>query len=162
MIEKRTKDINILQIKQGKLLLNRWKDLNLTHKSNENKNSTEIPFLIRHTSKYSKVCKTLCWQGCGETGTHPWQVVIRKCTTLMVSDLGISHKIAYVFILRSRVYESILMILFNKCKENMQKVIHCSIFVIAQDWKPPKCPSTEACLNKRWYIPQMECYALLR
>ena len=33
-----------------------------------------------------------------------------------------------------------------------------ALFTIAKPWKQPKCPSTEECIKKMWYIYTMEYY----
>ena len=35
-------------------------------------------------------------------------------------------------------------------------------FTIAKTWKQPKCPSTEECIRKMWYIYIMECYSAIK
>ena len=34
-----------------------------------------------------------------------------------------------------------------------------ALFTIARTWKQPKCPSTEECIKKMWYIYTMEYYS---
>ena len=31
-----------------------------------------------------------------------------------------------------------------------------ALFIIAKTWKQPKCPSTDECIKKMWYIYTME------
>ena len=33
-----------------------------------------------------------------------------------------------------------------------------ALFIIARSWKEPRCPSTEECIQKMWYIYTMEYY----
>ena len=35
-------------------------------------------------------------------------------------------------------------------------------FTIAKTWKQPKCPSTEECIRKMWYIYTMEYYSAIK
>jgi hypothetical protein len=35
-------------------------------------------------------------------------------------------------------------------------------FIIARSWKEPRCISTEECIQKIWYIYNMECYSAIR
>ena len=35
------------------------------------------------------------------------------------------------------------------------------LFIIANIWKQPKCPRTEKCINKRWYIYTTEYYSAI-
>ena len=34
-----------------------------------------------------------------------------------------------------------------------------ALFTIARSWKQPKCPSTDKCIKKIWYIYTMEYYS---
>jgi len=34
-----------------------------------------------------------------------------------------------------------------------------ALFIIAKRWKQPKCPSTDKCVNKMWYVHTMEYYS---
>ena len=33
-----------------------------------------------------------------------------------------------------------------------------ALFVVARNWKQPKCPSTKEWIKKKWCIYTMECY----
>jgi hypothetical protein len=35
------------------------------------------------------------------------------------------------------------------------------MFIAARSWKEPKCPSTEECIKKMWYIYTMEYYSAI-
>ena len=37
-----------------------------------------------------------------------------------------------------------------------------ALFTIARSWKPPKCPSTDKWIKKRWYIYTMEYYSTIK
>ena len=37
-------------------------------------------------------------------------------------------------------------------KDTCTPVFTAALFTIAKTWKQPKCPSTEECLKKMWYI----------
>ena len=37
-----------------------------------------------------------------------------------------------------------------------------ALFTIAKTWKQPKCPSTEECIKKMWYIYTMEYYSAIK
>ena len=37
-----------------------------------------------------------------------------------------------------------------------------ALFAIAKTWKQPKCPSTEECIKKMWYIYTMEYYSAIK
>ena len=34
-----------------------------------------------------------------------------------------------------------------------------ALFTIARIWKQPRCPATDECIGKLWYIYTMECYS---
>ena len=36
-----------------------------------------------------------------------------------------------------------------------------ALFIIARSWKEPRCPSTEKCIQKMWYIYTMEYYSAI-
>ena len=37
-----------------------------------------------------------------------------------------------------------------------------ALFTIAKTWKQPKCPSTDECIKKMWYIHTMEYYSAIK
>ena len=37
-----------------------------------------------------------------------------------------------------------------------------ALFTIARAWKQPRCPSTDECIKKLWYIYTMEYYSALK
>ena len=37
-----------------------------------------------------------------------------------------------------------------------------TLFTIAKTWKQPKCPMTEECIKKMWYLYTMEYYSALK
>jgi hypothetical protein len=37
-----------------------------------------------------------------------------------------------------------------------------ALFIITRSWKEPKCPSTEECIEKMWYIYTMEYYSAIK
>jgi hypothetical protein len=37
-----------------------------------------------------------------------------------------------------------------------------AIFIIAKNWKEPRCPSTEEWIQKMWYIYTMEYYSTIK
>ena len=37
-----------------------------------------------------------------------------------------------------------------------------ALFIIARSWKEPRCPSTEECIQKMWYLYTMECTQVLK
>ena len=37
-----------------------------------------------------------------------------------------------------------------------------ALFTIARSWKQPRCPSTDECIKKLWYIYTMEYYSAIK
>ena len=37
-----------------------------------------------------------------------------------------------------------------------------ALFTITKTWKQPKCPSTDECIKKVWYIYTMEYYSAIK
>jgi hypothetical protein len=37
-----------------------------------------------------------------------------------------------------------------------------ALFIVARSWKDPRCPSTEECIQKMWYICTMESYSAIK
>ena len=37
-----------------------------------------------------------------------------------------------------------------------------ALFTITTSWKQPKCPSTDECIKKMWYIYTMEYYSAIK
>ena len=49
------------------------------------------------------------------------------------------------------------------CNKDMCSTMFiAALFIIARSWKEPKYPSTEAWMQKMWYIYTMECYSTIR
>ena len=44
----------------------------------------------------------------------------------------------------------------------MHPVFTAVLFTIAKTWKQPKCPSTDECIKKMWYIYTMEYYSAIK
>jgi hypothetical protein len=44
-------------------------------------------------------------------------------------------------------------------KATCSNIFIADLFITATDWKQPRCPSTEECRNKIWYIYTMEHYS---
>ena len=47
-------------------------------------------------------------------------------------------------------------------KDTCSTVFIAALFIIARRWKEPRCPSTEECLQKIWYIYTMEYYSVIK
>ena len=44
-------------------------------------------------------------------------------------------------------------------KESCSSMFIAALFAIARSWKQPKCPSTDECIKKMWYMYTMEYYS---
>ena len=44
-------------------------------------------------------------------------------------------------------------------KDTCSTMFITALFIIARSWKEPRCPSTEECIQKMWYIYTMEYYS---
>jgi hypothetical protein len=40
-------------------------------------------------------------------------------------------------------------------KDTFSIMLIAALFIIARSWKEPRCPSTEECIQKMWYIDTM-------
>ena len=47
-------------------------------------------------------------------------------------------------------------------KDTCTPMFTAALFTIAKTWKQPKCPSTEECIQKMWYIYTMEYYSAIK
>ena len=47
------------------------------------------------------------------------------------------------------------------CKDTGIPIFIAALFSIAKTWKPPKCPSTEEWIKKRWYVYATEYYSAI-
>ena len=45
-------------------------------------------------------------------------------------------------------------------KESCTPMFTAALFTIARTWQQPKCPSTDECIKKMWYIYTMEYYSV--
>ena len=44
----------------------------------------------------------------------------------------------------------------------MTPLFIAALFSIAETWKPPKCPSTEECINEKWDTYTMDYYSAIK
>jgi hypothetical protein len=44
-------------------------------------------------------------------------------------------------------------------KDTCSTMFIAALFIIARNWKEPRCPSTEEWIEKMWYIYTMEYYS---
>jgi hypothetical protein len=47
-------------------------------------------------------------------------------------------------------------------KDTCSTMFRAAIFIIARNWKEPRCPSTEEWIQKMWYIYTMEYYSAIK
>ena len=47
-------------------------------------------------------------------------------------------------------------------KDTCYTMFIAALFIIARSWKEPRCPSTEECIQKMWYIYTMEYYSAIK
>ena len=47
-------------------------------------------------------------------------------------------------------------------KDTSTPMFIAALFTIARSWKPPKCPSTDEWIKKKWYIYTMEYYSTIK
>ena len=47
-------------------------------------------------------------------------------------------------------------------KDTCSTMFIAALFIIARNWKEPRCPSTEEWIQKMWYIYTMEYYTAIK
>jgi hypothetical protein len=47
-------------------------------------------------------------------------------------------------------------------KDSCSTIFIAALFIIARNWKQPRCPSTEEWIKKMWYIYTMEYYSTIK
>ena len=105
-----------------------------------------------------------CWIGCGEKGTlwHCWWECkliqpLRKTIWRFLEKLGIKppHDPA-IPLLGIYPEES------KTEKDPCTPMFIATLFTIARTWKQPRCPSTDECIKKLWYIHTIEYYLAIK
>ncbi|KAL6031654.1 hypothetical protein STEG23_018075 [Scotinomys teguina] len=93
--------------------------------------------------------------------TPPLLVRMQIGTTTLESSMVNSQKIGNHS--SSRPSHTTLGHILKECpvipKGHMLNYVHSSIICNSQNWKQPRCPSTEEWIRKMWYIYTMEYYA---
>jgi hypothetical protein len=105
-----------------------------------------------------------CWQGCGERRTllHCWWdckliqplwksvwQVFRKLDIVIWEDPAIPLLGIYADIPTGN-------------KDTCSTMLIAALFIIARNWKEPRCPSTEEWIEKMWNIYTMEYYSAIK
>jgi hypothetical protein len=116
-------------------------------------------------SKIKNSGDSRCWQGCGERGTllHCWWDC-KLVQPLWKSFWRFLRKLDIV------LPEDPTTPLLDTYPEDVPtgKKDTCStrfiaaLFIIARSWKEPRCPSTEECIQKMWYIYTWSTTQLLK
>ena len=102
------------------------------------------------------------WRGCEEKGIllHCWWELIqplRKMVWRFLKKLGI--KLPYdPAIPLLGIYPEETKIEKDTCIP----LFLAAIFTISRTWKQPRCPSTDECIKKLWYIYTMEYYSAIK
>ena len=47
-------------------------------------------------------------------------------------------------------------------RDTCNSLFIAALFTIARTWKQPRCPSTDECIKKLWYIYTMEYYSAIK
>ena len=105
-----------------------------------------------------------CWRGCGGKGTllHCWwecKLVqpLWKTVWRFLKKLGIKPPCDSVIPLLGICLEETKIV-----KDTCIKLFIAALFTIARSWKHPRCPSTDECIKKLWYIYTMEYYSAVK
>ena len=106
-----------------------------------------------------------CWRGCGERRTllhcwRDWRLVqpLWKSVWWFLRKLGIVLPEDPPIPLLDIYPEDVP----TGKKDTCSTMFIAALFIIARSWKEPKCPSTEECIQKMWYIYTMEYYSAIK
>ena len=105
-----------------------------------------------------------CWRGCGKKGT----LVKYWCTCDLMQPLC---RTIWMFLKNLKIELlcdpaiPLLGIYPEKTiiqKESCTTMFIAVLFTIARTWKQPKCPWTDECIKKLWYIYTMKYYSAIK
>jgi hypothetical protein len=137
----------------------------LNYQGNANQNDPEIP---PHTNKRAKIknsSDSRNWQRCGERGTllHCWwdcklvQPLWKSiCLSFRKLQIVLPEKPAIALL---GIYSRDILPFYRDTCSTMSIT---ALFVIARNWKQPRCPSTEEWMQKMWLIYTMEYYSTIK
>jgi hypothetical protein len=92
--------------------------------------------------------------------TPPFLVGFPDCATTLEVSLVVPQKIGHSITRRSNNTSRWHIPTGNK--DTCSTMFIASLFIIARIWKEPRCPSTEECIQKVWYIYTMEYYSAIK
>ena len=96
--------------------------------------------------------------------TPPLFVGLQACTTTLEISLVVPQKLNIVL---PEDPEIPLLGIYPEdvptCnKDTCSTMFIAPLFIIARNWKDPRCPSTEEWIHKMWYIYTMEYYSAIK
>jgi hypothetical protein len=96
--------------------------------------------------------------------TPPLLVGLQACTTTLEISLLFLRKLDIVLLEDPAIP---LLGIYPEdfptgMKETCSTMFIAALFIIARSWKEPRCPSTEAWMQKLWYIYTMEYYSAIK
>ena len=128
------------------------------------KTTMRYHFTLVRMSIIRRSTNNKCWRGCGEKGTllHClWQCILVQplWRTVWTFLKKLNIELPY--------YPAIPLLGFYTAKTIIQKdtctpMFTAALFTITWSWKQPKCPSTDKCIKKMWYIYTMEYYSAIK